>query len=557
MTAFTSSLAAWLREQPGLLSLQYIASLICKAADALQKLHEQEIIYWEVNPFHLLLTVDGTRPEPMSVHLAAIDPSQRVSISAGRSYRSNSMLLYMAPEQWSGHGTAASDQYALAIIAFELLTGQAPFQGPPVDLMEAHLQTRAPAPSTRHLRVPAGVDVVILQALAKRPEDRFPSISAFGHALEQAVLHPGSVIVSVPQITVDGVLRSTLTISQAEALYGTLRKITLPDGRSIAVSIPPGTQHGQVVRLEGTGNLSSSVVPILMTIAISPQYRADRNQRPAVNIADEETIASASSSLPSNTTLHQAPRLLKSATTIMLYSGRVTRKISTSIARFSIRQRIIIFGSAVLLLCLLLGSLSVLLQPTLVSLPYPPHSGVLALDDSLNANTKSSLWPDATGTGKDFCHFVQGAYHISTNQRGFSHYCIASTGNFSNFVFQATMTILQGGQGGLIFRANGNNHTFYYFRIGRDGSYGLYLYNTTQSVSTLVNGLAPAIRTGPGIANLLAIVAQGNTFALYVNGESIATVNNNAFDTGQIGLAASFDTTTSEVMFANARLWTI
>jgi hypothetical protein len=121
------------------------------------------------------------------------------------------------------------------------------------------------------------------------------------------------------------------------------------------------------------------------------------------------------------------------------------------------------------------------------------------------------------------------------------------------------MTILKGDGGGLIFRAEGTNSNFYYFRINRDGSYALYLYTNTGSIhgQTLVSGLAPAIHTGLHVPNVLAVVAHGSSFDLYVNDQRIDSASNSAYSSGQIGLAAAYLTGPTEVTFSHARVWRI
>jgi hypothetical protein len=71
----------------------------------------------------------------------------------------------------------------------------------------------------------------------------------------------------------DGDLRATLAISQAEAQYGTTRTITLPGGRSVAVSIPADTRTGKEIRLEGQGQPRANGGPpgaLILTIAVAP-----------------------------------------------------------------------------------------------------------------------------------------------------------------------------------------------------------------------------------------------------------------------------------------------
>lgn len=94
--------------------------------------------------------------------------------------------LYMAPEQAQGQAQAASDQYALGIVIYEWLTGTLPFHGTPIEVAMQHLS--ADPPSLREL-VPdlsPTLEAVVLRALAKEPERRFPSVQDFATAFRSA-----------------------------------------------------------------------------------------------------------------------------------------------------------------------------------------------------------------------------------------------------------------------------------------------------------------------------------------------------------------------------------
>ena len=82
----------------------------------------------------------------------------------------------------------ATDQYALAVVAYQLLTACPPFQGSPQQVMDQHLHAQPQPPSFLNPRIPSTLDAVIMRALAKRAQDRYLSVSAFAEAFEQALL---------------------------------------------------------------------------------------------------------------------------------------------------------------------------------------------------------------------------------------------------------------------------------------------------------------------------------------------------------------------------------
>src|SRR5436305_10003640 len=93
----------------------------------------------------------------------------------------------MAPEQFQGRVRKESDQYALGCIAYELLTGRRPFSGEDQEaLMHAHLYEKALAPTQVNARLSAGMDEVVLRAMAKKYSERYEDIPGFLEALSVA-----------------------------------------------------------------------------------------------------------------------------------------------------------------------------------------------------------------------------------------------------------------------------------------------------------------------------------------------------------------------------------
>jgi eukaryotic-like serine/threonine-protein kinase len=109
---------------------------------------------------------------------------------------------YMAPEQARGDEVdERCDVYAAGVILYELITGAVPFQASsPIGTMTAHL-VQDPEPPSRKTgdgSVPPAVEAVVLHALAKRREDRYPSAAALSSSLAQALRRPGDVASTAP-----------------------------------------------------------------------------------------------------------------------------------------------------------------------------------------------------------------------------------------------------------------------------------------------------------------------------------------------------------------------
>src|SRR5215472_11335264 len=249
------TLATWMqqRRKTILLSPQEVGLIVQQAASALQYAHNHQMIHQDVKPSNFLLRgSEDARGHP-DLLLADFGVAKSASATATMSQSVRGTPAYMAPEQWEGTPVAATDQYALAIMAYDLLTGHPPFQGGLGQVMYQQLHVTPQPPGTLNPRVPADLDTVLLHALAKQPEERFASIWAFARAFQQAfsVDSSGPTIANTLQQPNRRDIHAALVISEAEALTGTNRILTLLGGRQVPVSVPAGIQDGQIIRLEG------------------------------------------------------------------------------------------------------------------------------------------------------------------------------------------------------------------------------------------------------------------------------------------------------------------
>jgi tetratricopeptide (TPR) repeat protein len=160
---------------------------IAQAAAALDHAHARGVLHRDVKPSNMLLATDRTL-RLADFGLASLASEQTLS---GRGELMGT-AAYLSPEQALGEpASAASDRYSLAVAAFELLTGERPFDGPTVVAnARHHIEREPPRPSLRDPRLPAAVDAVLARGMAKRPEDRFDSARELAVALEGALANP-------------------------------------------------------------------------------------------------------------------------------------------------------------------------------------------------------------------------------------------------------------------------------------------------------------------------------------------------------------------------------
>ena len=168
------SFANWLQErgEAGLLSPQDVAHFISNAASALQYAHNSSIVHQDVKPSNFLIRTNLEDVNHPDLLLADFGIAKLSSATASISHSIRGTPTYMAPEQWDGEPVYATDQYALAVVAYELLTGRAPFVGRQQQVMYQHLTVQPQPPSTLNPLLSKDVDAVLLKALKKKPEER-------------------------------------------------------------------------------------------------------------------------------------------------------------------------------------------------------------------------------------------------------------------------------------------------------------------------------------------------------------------------------------------------
>src|SRR6266849_715805 len=164
------------------LSLEEAGEYLQQAASALQYAHERGIIHRDIKPANFLLRIDNGN----TVHLLLSDFGLAKLFSSNTA---TSQILgtptYMAPEQFDGTAEPESDQYALAVMVYYLLAGRPPFTGDPIHLLSQHLNSDPPPIRTFVPTLPAGIEQVLTRALAKKPSERYPSVSAFAEDFTQ------------------------------------------------------------------------------------------------------------------------------------------------------------------------------------------------------------------------------------------------------------------------------------------------------------------------------------------------------------------------------------
>jgi WD40 repeat protein/tRNA A-37 threonylcarbamoyl transferase component Bud32 len=182
------------------LPLDLVLEYIRQVAEALHYAHVSKIIHRDIKPENMLI---GDREQILLSDFGIAVVAQTTGYQSTKDIAGT--FRYMAPEQFAGHPHPASDQYSLAVLIYEWLAGEPPYQGSVQEIVAKHLSATPPSLRQKVPTLPSGVEQVLLRALQKNPHQRYPTIKGFAAALEQAsqisTQFPVSGRLAAPQLT--------------------------------------------------------------------------------------------------------------------------------------------------------------------------------------------------------------------------------------------------------------------------------------------------------------------------------------------------------------------
>ncbi len=185
------------------------ADVVERIADALDTAHavggpaDRRMVHRDVKPANILL-----EPRPRGrEHVYLVDFGVARTVAASQQITGVGGVVgtpsYMAPELWEGRDSDHRvDVYALAVTAFEIVTGRLPYPRSTVEgLVTAHLTEPVPRPSELRPGLPVAVDAVLARGMAKDPAARHPSAGDLGEALTAALRVPSGPAATRPVTT--------------------------------------------------------------------------------------------------------------------------------------------------------------------------------------------------------------------------------------------------------------------------------------------------------------------------------------------------------------------
>jgi serine/threonine protein kinase len=169
-------------QEPALPSSK-ILNVLAQTAGALDYAHQKGIVHRDIKPANIMIAADGAA-KITDFGIAKVTASDQLTMTGSIVGTPH----YMSPEQVQGLAVdGRSDQFSLAVIAYEALTGEKPYGGEHLTTVVYKIVTEDPAPPHRlNPSLSGAIDTVIRKALSKKPDARYHTCQEFMEALEKA-----------------------------------------------------------------------------------------------------------------------------------------------------------------------------------------------------------------------------------------------------------------------------------------------------------------------------------------------------------------------------------
>lgn len=218
------------------MDLRTAARITAQVASALQHAHDLGMVHLDVKPGNILL---GDADWPLLSDFGIVRMAGDVRENG---HRIAGTPAYMSPEQWRGGDLdGRSDEYSLALMFYEMVTGRRPFNGETSEeLKSQHLSTEPPRPRLLNPGIPGPVEDVIMRGLAKDRDERYATIDEFGQVLEEAVERSRGMQLETKKQIVGMVpnLVALLVLSVVAPLLESLPNPRLPVFRELTLNWP-------------------------------------------------------------------------------------------------------------------------------------------------------------------------------------------------------------------------------------------------------------------------------------------------------------------------------
>ena len=254
----------------GALDLDATRLILQQAASALSFAHHRGVIHRDVKPANIMIDENGWAVMT-DFGIAKLDDGQNLTATG----TAVGTPHYMAPEQFHNQPlTAAADQYALGIVAYEMLTGKKPFDGSTLaEIITKHLFNPPPDIKLDRPDLPASVSDAITRMLAKEPAARFPdldtAIAAIGPPNPAQVDAVRGRLMSIARSTPERKPRLSVPMSPLPATRPSARTAVMPSGSPPAATPAPSTPTPSIAATRA----APLTAPPQSAVAVGPASR--------------------------------------------------------------------------------------------------------------------------------------------------------------------------------------------------------------------------------------------------------------------------------------------
>lgn len=536
----------------GPLTLAHAGELLQQVASGLQYAHQRKIIHRDIKPSNILLRDD---------HYAYLaDFGLARALEGGGDLTQTGTLLgtpeYMAPELAEGPASMSSDIYALAVVLYQMISGRVPFRGETaISTFWKHLREFPRTPSQFNPIIPAAVDRVLMRALDKDPQRRYPTALALSQAYQEALnaldempsLYGTDVIEEAPAQPAAS-LTPVLNPIQSETPAQPERLI-LPGQQ--APTTPPGIRrpHPPISPAPvPTPNFEQSTdlyVPERISRPPQPRPRPRRRGGSRVLVALVMGLIFLFGISGLLVYLSNSARQQNGiATTATARSGATSSAIAAQTARVLATQQA---GTAIATTA---TAQAVANEKNHEATATAVTSSPPQLNDPLSG-PDSNNWPN-DGVS---CSFTNGSYHAAANHSNTLQPCISSSLQYGDAAYQVDVTLNSGDDAGLLFRTSADGNQFYDFEITSQGQF-YFRYRANNKYTSLIPNTASSAIQGTGNKNTLLVIAQSNHFQFFINGTFVGEASDGTFSSGQVGVAAgTLAASSADAGFANLKIY--